>query len=160
MPEISKTEGKIEIVFDPEERNVFVDLLDQMEAMLSGGLTRTDPAIERLFPRAYQDPDEQTAYEDLTQSALVAGKLEAISGLRDVLAPMSDGNAYVVLDDESRDSFLALLTDIRLTLGTRIGVDAEMISAEHDPRDPATAPLIVFEWLGWIQGTVLERMGY
>jgi hypothetical protein len=47
-----------------------------------------------------------------------------------------------------------------LAIGTRLGIDAEMMSVEPDPSDPNTPALVILDWLGWIQGSILEEMGY
>jgi uncharacterized protein DUF2017 len=160
MPSVTRSGGEIELTLDREEVHILSGLLDEMETLLKADIPRSDAVRARLFPQAYQDPDDQEAYEELTSAALVAGKLEAVNNLRERLHAIGDGHASITLDDEHSGPFLALLTDLRLAIGTRLGIDSEMMSAEPDPNDPDTPALIILDWLGWIQGSILEEMGY
>jgi hypothetical protein len=160
MPQVTRAGKEIELSLDREEVHVMSGLLDEMEMVLAADLPRSDAIAARLFPQAYQDPDEQKTYEELTSAALVTIKLRAVRDLRERLTSTGDGHASILLDDDETGPFLALLTDLRLAIGARLGVDAEMMASELDPTDPDTPALAVLHWLGWMQGSILEEMGY
>ncbi|MEA2447392.1 MAG: hypothetical protein QOK47_1029 [Actinomycetota bacterium] len=160
MPSVTRADGEIELTLDQEEVHILTGLLDEMEMLLTADIPRTDAVRARLFPQAYQDPDEQEAYEELTSASLMSAKLNAVRDLRRRLEITPGEPAAITLGDEDSGPFLALLTDLRLAIGTRLGIDSEMMSAEPDPSDPNTPALVILDWLGWIQGSILEEMGY
>jgi hypothetical protein len=160
MPDVSKSGAAIELALDHEEVHVLSGLLDEMESLLRADIPKSDAVVARLFPQAYQDPDEQESYEELTSATLVAAKIEAVRDLRERLNGTKDGGASLIVDDENSGPLLALLTDLRLAIGTRLDVDAEMMSIELDPDDPDAPALAVLHWLGWVQGAILDEMGY
>jgi hypothetical protein len=63
-----------------------------------------------------------------------------------------------MLDEEEVDRLLALLTDIRLAIGTRLDVTEERMAAELDRDDPDAAALSVLHWLGWLQESVIAAI--
>ena len=50
---------------------------------------------------------------------------------------------------------LAALNDLRLVLGTRLGVTEETYIDENGPRTPG---LTVYVWLTWLQGELVEAL--
>ena len=53
---------------------------------------------------------------------------------------------------------VASLTDLRLALGTRLGVDEERMGAAVDPAGPDAAAMTVLHWLGWVQEGILSAL--
>ena len=54
--------------------------------------------------------------------------------------------------------WLATLTDLRLALGIRLGVDEERMGAEVDPSAPDAAAMTVLHWLGWVQEGIIHAL--
>ena len=86
-------------------------------------------ATDRLFPRAYLDPTEDTAereWQSLVHDDLVRNKLAAFDGVADRLAGATAGNATASCASRSRPSRRAscslAVNDARLALGTALGV--------------------------------------
>lgn len=142
------------------------DPLDRLAAELTGNFDDedepSDPVIARLFPNPYpHDPQAAAEYRRYTQSEL---RDQLVGHTRQVLDDLerSDGGARpVAVFGEAIDSWLKVLTALRLSLATRLGVtdsdSVEQLSAlpEDDPRAYLYS---VFEWLGFAQETLVESI--
>ncbi len=132
-------------------------LLDQLEQLLaadpddSGG----DPVMERLLPPGHaSDPEIAADYRELTESALRSGKADDLATVRATLPP--DGGE-VRLDDEQARAWLRTTNDLRLALGTRLGVSADTEPPE-DPADEEGSQLAVYYWLTAVQGSLVDAL--
>lgn len=156
MPEVERTEAGIRLELDEQEAGILRELLKEMRLLLEADIPAEDDVLQRLFPRAHEDEEEQRAYEDLVGEQLRAAKLDA---LRTVNAKLGDGGAIDVdLTLEETDDWLRLLNDIRLAIGTRIDVDEQKMGRPYDPSDPEGPALSLLHWLGWLQGSILEEL--
>src|SRR3954468_13387371 len=132
-------------------------LLDQLEQLLTADRDDTggDPVVERLFPRGHAgDPEIAAEYRELTESALRSGKADDLATVRATLPP--DGGE-VRLDDEQARAWLRTTNDLRLALGTRLGVTAETEPPE-DPADEESSQLAVYYWLTAVQGSLVDAL--
>lgn len=123
------------------------ELLERLPAELLALLAAEpdDPALRRLRPSAYEDdPEAEDEYRRLMDPELQEGR-------RDALRLLADTAARDRLTTEELDAWLRALTDLRLALGTRLGVTEEVYSQEIDPRDPRAYELAVFAYLSWLQ---------
>ena len=136
------------------------DPLAAMIGMPTGPVERpSDPALARLLPDAYGDDDDAAAdFRRYTEVDLRAGKRANASAVLGTLAPYVETGGKILLDREYQDAWLSCLNDLRLVLGTRLGVteDTEFDPASDDPHQQA---LLVYGWLGWLQESLLEAMG-
>src|SRR5436190_15737280 len=83
----------------------------------------TDPVLARLLPDAYADDPERAAeFRRYTEDELRTGKRAAAQAVRDSL-PAEGGR--VVLDESLTNAWLGALNDLRLALGTKLGVTEE-----------------------------------
>ena len=128
------------------------ELLERLPAELLALLAAEpdDPALRRLRPSAYEDdPEAEDEYRRLMDPELQEGR-------RDALRLLADTAARDRLTTEELDAWLRALTDLRLALGTRLGVTEEVYSQEIDPRDPRAYELAVFAYLSWLQEQAVE----
>jgi hypothetical protein len=132
-------------------------LLDQLEQLLaadpadSGG----DPVMERLLPPGHAtDPEIAADYRELTEAGLRSGKADDLAIVRATLP--ADGGE-VRLDDEQARAWLRTTNDLRLALGTRLGVTAETEPPE-DPTDEEGSQLAVYYWLTAVQGSLVDAL--
>ncbi|HVK27867.1 MAG TPA: DUF2017 domain-containing protein [Nocardioides sp.] len=145
---------------------------DPLEALLdfSGPTTEPeDPVLRRLFPNAYRGDDESAAeFRRFTEGGLRDGKARAAGTIIDVLEeaglpnePTEDDMVIdVELDDETALVWMRSLTDLRLALGTRLGVEEGDEAywydlPDEDPRAPAHH---IYEWLGFLQETLVQSV--
>jgi hypothetical protein len=155
--EITRSRRKPPVLqLDPEERDLMHELLGEMRTLLEAELPREDEVTRRLFPDAFEDPDRSQEFRELVGDELRASKLAAVDALDENLA--SDGPAQLVLEAGKVHSLLAVLTDMRLAIGTRLGVTEETMARTPDETDPDAAAWSVLHWLGWIQESVLSAI--
>ena len=155
--ELERQGESLALALDDAEATLLRRLADELRSVVSGGQD-TDSVQRRLFPDAYESPDDSRAFRDLVESELRTGKLATLDRVSSDLGP--DGAAHVVLDTEGVTAWLTALTDMRLAIGTRLDVDEEKMAAELDKTDESFAPLWVLHWLGWVQESLLrEEMG-
>jgi hypothetical protein len=132
-------------------------LLDQLEQLLSADPADSggDPVLDRLLPPGHADDPEIAAdYRDMTETALRTGKAEDLAIVRATLPP--DGGE-VRLDDEQARAWLRTTNDLRLALGTRLGVTAET-EPPDDPADEEGSQLAVYYWLTAVQGSLVDAL--
>jgi hypothetical protein len=155
MPDFVPTPNAgVRLLLDDTETHVIRQLAGELRALLDGGrIDRGDPVYERLFPSAYEETNDETAYRDLIGDDLVTFKLQALDTVSEALGERSSD---VTLEGETLDIWLACLTDLRLAIGTRLDVDEERMGAEIDPRDPDAQSLAVLHWLGFVQEGVVR----
>jgi len=145
---------------------------DPFEAMMdfSGPTAEPeDPVLQRLFPNAYaNDPEAASEFRRFTEGALRDGKAAAacvvIDGLEEAGLPSElteDGLMIdVELDEPTAETWMRSFNDIRLALATRLGVedgDEEAWYALPDD-DPRAQAHDIYEWVGWLQETMVEAL--
>jgi hypothetical protein len=131
------------------------DLVEQMRALVKES-DASDPVRTRLFPHAYEDEEDSAAYRDMTGGDLSAIKLEALDRVSQSLG--QEGPAKIKLGDGEAEAWIRSITDMRLAIGTRLGVTESMMELEPDPSDPSFAALQTMHWLGRLQERILKRM--
>ncbi|TAK69006.1 MAG: DUF2017 domain-containing protein [Actinomycetota bacterium] len=169
--------GRLVLRADSVERELLESLVTQLEELVAPGyadpdadpLARlvgidpaarvpTDPALARLFPDAYADDAEAAGeFRRFTERGLREGKVAAARVVRDSLVRSGD---KLVLTAAEGQAWLHVLTDLRLTLGTRL----EITEDNHDelaalPQDdPRAAMLDVYDWLTYLQETLVRAV--
>ncbi|WP_107771403.1 DUF2017 domain-containing protein [Nocardioides sediminis] len=145
---------------------------DPFEAMMdfSGPTTAPeDPVLQRLFPTAYADDEEAAAeFRRFTEGTLRDGKAAAacaiIDGLEEAGLPpelTEDGLMIdVELDEPTAETWMRSFTDIRLALATRLGVEEGDEEKWHSlpDDDPRAQAHDIYEWVGWLQETLVEAL--
>ncbi|MCQ4083826.1 DUF2017 domain-containing protein [Streptomyces sp. RB6PN25] len=131
-----------------------------------------DPALARLFPSAYIDPEKEPdeeaerasgEFRRYTENDLRARKREdalAVVRCLDRLTPGGDGGAVLKVTEADAKRWLGALNDLRLTIGTRLEVDEDPESElYHLPDDDPRKPLMMaYLWLGGLQETLVETL--
>ena len=148
--------GRVRLSLDDAEASIMRELIAEMQMLLEADIPHSDEVKQRLFPTAYEDPDNEETYREMTASDLENAKLENLRVVRDALGDR--GRTDVELGPDDVGSWLRLLTDLRLAIGVRLDVTEETMSAEIDPDDPNASAYAVLHWLGWLQGSILERI--
>ncbi|MCU1600187.1 MAG: hypothetical protein JWO22_896, partial [Frankiales bacterium] len=113
-----------------------------------------DPVLLRLLPDAYRgDDDAASDFRRYTDSDLRASKR---ANATVVLESLPDGGGRVQLDRDQADAWLGALNDMRLALGTSLGVTEETDPDDLEEEHPARQALEVYGWLGWLQESLLS----
>jgi hypothetical protein len=117
-----------------------------------------DPVLARLLPDAYRDdPEAAGEFRRYTEQGLRSGKLAAAQTVLDTLPA---GGGHVRLGPEDAQAWLRALNDVRLAIGTVLGItedyEDEMEAASW--ADPRSAYLEVYHWLGYIQDSLVRAL--
>ena len=143
--------------------------LESIEKLLDDSLepveTPEDPALLRLLPDAYRDDgDAAGEFRRLTEADLRATKRSGLSQIvTDIStagAPHHRGGVRLDLDDDAAAAWLPALTDVRLALGTRIGVTEDMDDERATlPVDsPRYAEIATYDWVSWLQDAMVRAL--
>lgn len=134
---------------------LFGELQDVLEA---GALGPSDPVRKRLYPAAYDDPDAEHAYRDLTESGLRADRNERTDQcLAELLQGRSLRRTEVVLDGDGVERWIRVVNDLRLTFGTRLDI-TEDDDYELDERDPQVHLRARYLWLTALQDALVTAV--
>ena len=157
MPEFHPLSGGgVRLILDEDEARVLRGLATELRSVLTGAGPADDPVVERLFPAAYEDPVDEESYRDMVAGDLEREKIAGLDAVADAIG--EDRFADVSLGSDDVGGWLATLTDLRLALGTRLGVDEDLMGTEVDPSAPDAAALTVLHWLGWVQEGILHAL--
>jgi hypothetical protein len=117
-----------------------------------------DPVLARLLPDAYRDDTEAAGeFRRFTEQDLRSDKLAAA---RTVLDTLPEQGGKVELSEEDAQVWLRALNDVRLALGVRLDIteDTAQRSQDLDPADPRAAYLWVYDWLTYLQETLVRAL--
>lgn len=145
----------------PDNPGQAPDPLDDLARLLgqTGPATPPDdPVLARLLPDAYADDSEAAGdFRRFTEQELRNGKAAAA---RTVLATLPEDGGRVRLTEEEAQVWLRALNDVRLALGVRLSIteDFEARAADLDPADPRSAYMWVYDWLTFLQETLVHAL--
>lgn len=106
-----------------------------------------DPALARLLPDAYRgDENAASDHRRLTERSLVERK---VANAHRLMADLD--STEILLDEAGIQAWLRTLTDLRLALAARLQIEEDGDTGLGDED-----MLAVYEWLGYLQGTLLE----
>lgn len=154
MPPIERTDEGLRLQLDGQEAEILRELAKEMRLLLAADIPAQDDVMQRLFPRAHEDDEEEQIYRELVGNELANVKNEALQMVEAALG--AEGDVDVTLSDEEAETWLRFLNDLRLAIGTRLDVDEAKMERPFDPEDPEGPALSVLHWLGWLQGSMLE----
>ncbi len=169
--------GRLVLRLDEEERGVLMALLDQIAQLVAPeaadpdadplaalvgidlSATRPDnPVLLRLFPDGYADDDGAAdEFRRYTERGLREIKSAHARTARATLE--RSGDKVVITADEAQ-SWLGTLNDIRLALGTTLGLTEEAqdefegLAAD----DPRAAGYHLYGWLTWLQDGLVNSL--
>ena len=145
---------------------------DPLEQLLdfSGPTTEPDdPVLARLFPTAYpDDPEAAGEFRRFTEGGLRDAKARSAVLIIDTLEQAGlphelseDGlHVDVELTADEATTWMRSFTDVRLALATRLGVEEgdEDFWMSLDDEDPRTHVHDIYEWVGYLQETLVESV--
>ncbi len=117
-----------------------------------------DPVLARLLPDAYRDdPEASGEFRRYTEQGLRSGKTAAA---RTVLATLPPEGGRIRLSEPEAKAWLRAMNDVRLALGTRLGVTDDFDDQVSDmaPEDPRAAYVGVYQWLAFLQETLVQAL--
>ena len=146
---------------DPASAGRPPDPLDDLARLLgqTGPATPPDdPVLARLLPDAYPGDSEAAGdFRRFTEQELRNGKAAAA---RTVLATLPEDGGRVRLSEEEAQVWMRALNDVGLALGVRLSIteDFEARVQDLDPADPRSAYMWVYDWLTFLQETLVRAL--
>lgn len=120
--------------------------------------TPDDPALARLFPDAYPDDAEASQeFRRFTERSLREAKAAHAATAIETLRRSGE---KVTLTQPEAAEWLGALTDLRLALGSRLGVSEESLEelASLPDEDPRAATYHVYDWLTFLQESLVQSL--
>lgn len=146
----------LRVELENDEAELLRRLTDELRLLLEADVPSTDAVKQRLFPAAYQDPEDAEEFNALVGDDLHAVKSESLRAVTERLG--KSGPLTSSIPDEETTAWLTLLTDLRLAIGTRLEVDEAKMETELDENDPEAPAMSVLHWLGWVQESILRAL--
>ena len=114
-----------------------------------------DPAVARLLPDAYHDPDDARDFRRFTENDLRQSKMQHAMTVVEEIERSGEKVAVT-----STDSWLGLLNDARIAIGTRIQIseDNHEELAGLPDGDPRSGLFHVYDWLTFLQESLVRCM--
>jgi hypothetical protein len=143
------------------------DDLAELTGLRTGNSTPPEiPALERLLPDFHRpdadatvNPDDEAgdlngALRSLHEPSIIDAKLAAGTV---ILRTVPEDGGKVVLNPEQAEAWLYGLNDVRLALGTTLGIDSDTPETLDDD-DPRAPHLDVYHWLTWMQDSLVQAL--
>ncbi len=146
--------GIVEARFADAERQVLRSLALQVVTLLESRTeAQGDPAIVRLLPAGYREDDEAAEeFRRYTESELAQSKT---ANARTVVASLDSDPS--LLDAADWNAWLRTLTDIRLALAARLGIEHDEDEGDLSTED-GRAMRDVYDWVGYVQEALLRTL--
>lgn len=134
------------------------DESDPLAALVGIGVqsdTPEDPVLARLLPAGYAGEAEAREFRRFTEREVLRSKIDAAQSVLDTLQA---ADQVLVVESAMQQPWLTFVNDLRLALGTRLDVREETMEelsgvTDDDPRLPM---LLVYDWLTFVQGSLVE----
>ncbi len=138
----------------PEEPSADQDPLAAQLGWIEGDVqVSDDPAVARLLPDAYADPDDARDFRRFTENDLRQAKVQHATT---VIEEIERSGEKITVG--SPDSWLGTLNDARIAIGTRIQITEDNHEElSHLPEDDPRAGLFhVYDWLTFLQESLVR----
>jgi hypothetical protein len=165
-PRVVRTgDGRISLRLGAQERTILAGLVGELRAGAAApgapapgaaardGAAATaapDPVLARLYPPAFpDDPHAEAAFQDLVRADLEDDRRDRVAVVDETLGATS-------LDEAQAAAWMGVLNDLRLVLGTRLGVTDETEAHPIDEDDPDAERRLVYAYVGWLLGQFVD----
>ncbi len=158
MIRFSRSGDRIALDIDDRSAQVLGGLVRQLAELVrdreqdaqAGFATPSDPALARLLPDpVHDDPLESAEVRSLTEPGLIAHKLD---NARAVGATLIHPGTFEPGDETA---WLQTLTDLRLVLAARLGIERDGDDGRAETEDDLTMQS-AYHWLGTAQSDLLD----
>jgi uncharacterized protein DUF2017 len=142
--------GDFELRLDPKERDILRELPDQLRTLIENEDPTSDPAMARLYPPAYEDdPIRNLEFERVAGDDLTSQRLSSI----DAMEGSIDADR---LTEEQLLSWLSVLNDLRLVLGTRLEITEDTTEDDFAAEDPRASTFALYAYLTWLVDSIVR----
>ncbi len=120
-----------------------------------------DALRDRLYPRAYLDPTEETAqqaFDGMVHDDLASMRKRALDAIAVALTSAhadKGGRVEVAVGPDAEEQWLTGLNDARLIIGTMLGVTEDTV-IDYERDDPRFDAGVLYVWLTELQDELLD----
>ena len=144
--------GDFELRLTPDERTILRGLPDQLRNLIENEDPTSDPAMARLYPPAYEDdPIRNLEFERMAGDDLTSQRLSSISAMEGSI----DAD---LLSEDQLLSWLGVLNDLRLVLGTRLEITEETTEDDFAAGDPRAPTFALYGYLTWLVDAIVRAL--
>jgi len=144
--------GDFELRLTPDERTILRGLPDQLRHLIENEDPTSDPAMARLYPPAYEDdPIRNLEFERMAADDLTSQRLSSINAMEGSI----DAD---LLGEEQLLSWLSVLNDLRLVLGTRLEITEETTEDDFAAGDPRASTFALYGYLTWLVDAIVRAL--
>jgi hypothetical protein len=148
---ISTRHGRLQLRLDQLEVELLESLFADLAAVIADDADTADPVVARLYPAAYAgDTEAEADFRSLTRGSLRSERLDRIAACTRELEHSRDVD---LTDRDAAQRWITVLNDLRLALGTRLGVTED----DYDVT-PGDEPRLIYHWLTAVQDTVVTAL--
>ena len=141
-------DGTYSLNLAEDERALIAAIVPDLRALLADD--PDDEMLTRLFPTARpDDPEAEAEYREMVRGELVSKRLARL----DTVADLAEAT---VLSQDQLAAWVGSVNDIRLVLGTRLGVSEDDEFDELDEDDPESVARSAYWYLGWLLEHLVE----
>jgi hypothetical protein len=151
--------------FGLEDAELLATLARQVAVLIAErGEPGDDPLLDRLLPDAYRDSTEDAAeFRRFTESELGDQKVANALAIAESLdARPGSKNITVRLDNGDAIAWLRALTDIRLALGSRLGLTDEgvpsLVNSTEGDDEQSALTYAIYSWLSAVQESLVHAV--
>jgi Domain of unknown function (DUF2017) len=144
---------RLSLRLGPDERRILGSLVGELRAELEDPESAAPGGtLARLYPPAFpDDPEADAAYADLVLADLVETRRARVALVESTLEADE-------IDDRTAAAWLGAFNDLRLVLGTSLGVDDDDDGEAPDARDPDATRRAVYAYLGWLVAALVDAL--
>ena len=154
---MDRTAVGVRLRFEAAEAEIMVQAFDDLLAALDE-MGPGDAVWERLYPAAFADVDAAEEFREMVGEDLDNARRERLRACRaEVLGAdaVRRQRLELSLEVEGLERWITALNDLRLALGTRLGITAET-RAEIDPYSLTAHDQAIYQWLTAVQDGLVE----
>ncbi len=156
-----RRDGVITVRLRPDEAALLVQVATELRTLLGAEHETSGAVIDRLFPKAYLDPTEESReqeYAALVHADLLRSRLDRLAALLETVEPITRERTpqTIPLSDDAVQEWMGVLNDARLALGVAAGVTEDLEPDDVDDDDPRRVGLEVYQLLTWFFGELVD----
>jgi hypothetical protein len=128
------------------------DGTEPLPGLVIGGAAQApdDVALARLLPNAYSDDELASEFRQLTERGLATRKVA------NALVLIQTAGPETALDESQALAWMRSITDIRLVIAARLGIETD--DSEPEYTDESEAMLAVYDWLAGVQDSLVRAV--
>jgi len=143
--------GGFDLRIPTAEREILGTIPGMLRSLLVDG-DAADPALQRLYPKAFTDDEDASAeFHDITHGELLEQRLAAIDTMERTLQ-------FDHVTEDELLAWLAALNDVRLVLGVRLAVTEEATPADFAGDPETEGAFELYRYLSFLEEYVVEAL--